>query len=520
MAKFFWPFLANVALFAAVEDGLRQRGVALPAALREWGAAIVAAQLNAPDATGGWFNTPSENAPTANPWDFEQRALADGTRASVLSSFPHGEPLTGILRSPSFAAPSRLSLWLCGHDGQPERPAQKKNGARLRAADSGDVLASAEPPRNDQARKIEWDLKAFEGRRVYLEITDGDTGGAYAWLAFGRIEPAVVPFPTTGLRSATDRFVKVADLAGRLGLSVESDRFQKTAVRTDADPDVRVAAARASLTLASAMAIPSLAPILANAAEPVSVRDRIGTAMAEHNSAAARAAVVAALKSAPYRLQQKWATGLLGSRDGADALLTAGEQGQVSPRVLQSPAAKNRLQAVNPPDWEARLARLLKGLPPADAARDQLIAQRRAAYNSSKASVAEGERVFQRTCAACHQIDGQGGLVGPQLTGIGNRGLERLCEDILDPNRNVDSAFRSSLFILKDGEVESGLFRREEGATVIYADSTGKEHSLAKGQIQERRESSTSLMPDNLGETIPAEDFNNLLAYLLSKGSK
>ena len=196
------------------------------------------------------------------------------------------------------------------------------------------------------------------------------------------------------------------------------------------------------------------------------------------------------------------------------------EQGLASPRILQTPAAKNRLQAVNPTDWEARLARLLKGLPPADAARDQLIAGRRAAYNSSKASAAEGERVFQRACAACHQIDGQGGLVGPQLTGIGNRGLERLCEDILDPNRNVDSAFRSSLFILKDGGVESGLIRREEGATVIYADSTGKEHSLVKAQIQERRESSTSLMPDNLGETIPAEDFNNLLAYLLSKGSK
>ena len=508
----------QLGLFNAIEGGLRQRGLTLPPALREWGAALVAALLDAPDGSAGWYNIPLENAPTANPWDFQERVFADGTRGRVMSSFPHGEPLTGILRSPAFIAPIQLGFWLCGHDGQPPQPPQNKNTIHLRAADSGEILMSAVPPRTDIAQKISWDLARIQGRRVYLEVTDGDTGGAYAWLAFGRIEPAVVAFPTMGLRAATDRFVSVADLAGRLGLTAEANRFQKAAIRLDLDPDSRVAAARASLALVPEGSVAALTPIMANAAEPVSVRDRIGTALAEQNSAAARAAVVAALKSAPYRLQQKWSMGLLASRDGADALLTAVDQGLASPRILQSPAVKNRLQAVRPPDWETRLAKSVKGLPSADEARDKLIAERRAAYNPARASVAEGERIFQRTCVACHQIDGQGGLVGPQLTGIGNRGLERLCEDILDPNRNVDSAFRTSLFILKDGEVESGLFRREEGATVIYADSTGKEHSLAKSQIQERRESSTSLMPDNLGETIPAADFNNLLAFLLSKG--
>ena len=49
--------------------------------------------------------------------------------------------------------------------------------------------------------------------------------------------------------------------------------------------------------------------------------------------------------------------------------------------------------------------------------------------------------------------DGSGGLVGPQLDGIGNRGLERLVEDVLDPNRNVDRAFRTHLLTLKNGDV-------------------------------------------------------------------
>ena len=103
------------------------------------------------------------------------------------------------------------------------------------------------------------------------------------------------------------------------------------------------------------------------------------------------------------------------------------------------------------------------------------------------------------------------------MEGIGSRGLERLCEDILDPNRSVDLAFRTTLLVLRDGDVVSGLFRREEGETVVLADSTGKELVIPKKRIQERRESETSLMPDNFGEIIPAADFNHLMSFLLSK---
>lgn len=106
--------------------------------------------------------------------------------------------------------------------------------------------------------------------------------------------------------------------------------------------------------------------------------------------------------------------------------------------------------------------------------------------------------------------------IGPQLDGIGQRGLDRLCEDILDPNRNVDRAFRSTLLVMKDGEVSSGLFRREEGELVVLAESTGKEITLPKKDIAERRESETSLMPENFGDLMTAEEFADLMTFLLS----
>ena len=90
-------------------------------------------------------------------------------------------------------------------------------------------------------------------------------------------------------------------------------------------------------------------------------------------------------------------------------------------------------------------------------------------------------------------------------------------EDILDPNRNVDGAVRTTTLVLNDGDVLSGLLRREEGELVIYAEASGKEQSVPKKNIKERHPSELSLMPDNFAEVIPANEFNELIAFLLTK---
>ena len=191
-------------------------------------------------------------------------------------------------------------------------------------------------------------------------------------------------------------------------------------------------------------------------------------------------------------------------------------------RLLALPAVRARVVAAQVSDAAARIERIARSLPPSDTARDALIAARRKAWETGAGTsdVAVGERLFQQQCAACHQINGRGGLVGPQLTGIGNRGAERLCEDVLDPNRNVDHAFRQTLLTLKSGDTVSGLFRRDDGAQVILANAAGVEVAVARAEIVRREDSDLSLMPDNFGEAIPESEFRHLLAYLLAqKGS-
>ena len=196
------------------------------------------------------------------------------------------------------------------------------------------------------------------------------------------------------------------------------------------------------------------------------------------------------------------------------------EIGLISPRVLQRVGVVNRLKLSRPDQWESRIAKLRTQFPLADDARDRLIAEFKLASQAETANADLGRQVFIKSCAVCHRLGTEGALIGPQLDGIGQRGLDRLCEDVLDPNRNVDRAFRTSLFTLKDGEVMAGLFRREEGETFVLVESSGKEVTLVKQNLVARRESEISLMPENFGETLSKEDFSNLMALLLSTARK
>jgi putative heme-binding domain-containing protein len=148
---------------------------------------------------------------------------------------------------------------------------------------------------------------------------------------------------------------------------------------------------------------------------------------------------------------------------------------------------------------------------------DDLVAFRVAAFAKAKPNLEIGANVFKMTCAACHQIRGEGGLIGPQLDGIGARGPARLCEDILDPNRNVDAHFHLHTLTLKDHSTFSGFLKAEVGQVLILADATGREHRIAKKDVSQDLVIPTSLMPPTFGQSMAEADFLDLLGYLMNE---
>ncbi|WP_367870834.1 PVC-type heme-binding CxxCH protein [Luteolibacter sp. Populi] len=145
---------------------------------------------------------------------------------------------------------------------------------------------------------------------------------------------------------------------------------------------------------------------------------------------------------------------------------------------------------------------------------DRVIKQRVATFQAGTADKARGAGIFAANCAICHAIGGKGSLIAPQLDGIGNRGPERLSEDILDPNRNVDSHFRSHVITNKDGSSAFGLERGRLGELLVIIDPAGKEQRLPIAGIATNEETGMSLMPPTF-QALPEKDYHDLLAWLL-----
>jgi putative heme-binding domain-containing protein len=517
-------------LFQAIYAGLSQKGQTLhsDSALGQWGAALAEAVLD-PDSrpASTWSVHPLEGAASSqsfqNPWGVRKRKCADGLNGVLFfDSIVNGEQLTGILRSGPFEIPESLSFWICGHNGEPGTSPDPVNHIRLKLADGADrgaVIARQNPPRNDTAQKTTWELQKWAGRKGVLEVVDADTGRAYAWLGVSRFEPSVVDQPSPDFATADRQLALAVNLVEQLKLVSQIPRVVSLLSNRDAAVAVRTAAVQAVSRVDAAAGEPALEKLIVDPSEPAVLKAQAGRALGTINSPASRAALSAAFVGAPGSLEQGLALALAGTPDGVDALLDLVSAGKAPPRLLQDPPIVERLKPSLNPKRQQRIADLTASLPPADQRIRELVAERLKKFSGSGALLDQGEALFKTHCSACHKIGDVGQKVGPQLDGIGQRGAERILEDVLDPNRNIDGAFRATVIATKAGLTITGLKLRDEGQVTVLVDTQGKEQRIAADDIEESQISPISPMPSNFAESIPEAEFQNLLAWLLSRKS-
>jgi putative heme-binding domain-containing protein len=400
--------------------------------------------------------------------------------------------------------------------GVPSDPPNNKNVARLKLVSGDKTIAEAYPPRKDTPHKVNWKLDQYAGQQAYLEFTDGDIGNAYAWFAFAKLDPEVVPMPYPAPMALQQRLRFAATAAGESKIASVAEPLRTMMTTPALDTETRAAAASALVAINDSKSVEPMAQLVSDVNEIMPLRQKMAAALGA--MPAGRETAVSSFRFAPAELQTALAQAMTTDKAGGEALLTAVQEGKAPARVLLVQQVHDRLAALGIADVDKRVKGLTKGVAAPKEDLEKLLAERRAAYRSaSKLSAEAGQQVFAKNCAACHQIDGKGGQVGPQLAGLSKRGVDRLIEDILDPNRNVDPAFRYSNIFLKDGHVVTGLQKREEGEVLIFVDSTAKEIPVKKSDIKQRFESPGSLMVSNFSEIISPSDFNNLLAYLLTK---
>ncbi len=510
-------------LFQSLFEGLTQRGAKLSAdsALGKWGTHLATTLLDPQHAhPAPWENRAVPglvNSVTGSPWGVTHRNSNDGNGdARYYDSIANGEQLTGVLTSAPFVIPSKLTYWMCGHNGVPGTDPPPVNHVRLRLIESGEIIAKEVPPRNDVARQYTWDLQKWAGQQGVFEAVDAATAPGYAWLAVGRFEPEVVANPVDGFAFVDRPLVTAIHVAGQLQLEKLAGPMVELLKSNRAGTPVRIAAAQAGITLSRAAAVAALLAIVQNANEPAALRTVAAQQLGPINTQPALLALATALGTAPGPLQQPIALAMTSTPQGGEMLFSLISQGKASARLLQDKPVLDRLSTLPITNREQRIKDLTQGIPPADARLKQLTAKLASSFLTNQASPEAGAAIFKKTCAACHRINNEGGKVGPQLDGVGNRGLERLMEDVLDPNRNVDAAFRATIVAKTDGVLVTGLKLREEGKALILGDQLGKEVRIPLEDIDDTRISNLSPMPSNIGEQLNEADLHALLTFLMS----
>lgn len=132
----------------------------------------------------------------------------------------------------------------------------------------------------------------------------------------------------------------------------------------------------------------------------------------------------------------------------------------------------------------------------------------------AKANLSQGRMFFTAICGACHQMYGQGGNIGPDLTGSGRANIDYLLENIADPSGVVSADYRMSLLTLKDGRVLSGVISGQNEQTVSLRTLT-ETMTLERAEIIKTETSPVSMMPEGLLLAFQPDQIRDLIAYLM-----
>ncbi len=192
------------------------------------------------------------------------------------------------------------------------------------------------------------------------------------------------------------------------------------------------------------------------------------------------------------------------------ALLDQIESGAIA-RFDIDAARRRRLAQHSDNAIRARAEKLLED--PASANRAKVVEQHRAAQDLA-GDTASGKAIFARICAACHQMDGVGHAIGPDLRSVTDRSADGLLVAILDPNRNVEPRYVGYVAQLNGGETLFGLITGQSGETITLVGLDGKSQSIRRGDLKSIQSLGRSLMPDGLEGGLNDQDLADLIRYL------
>jgi len=119
-------------------------------------------------------------------------------------------------------------------------------------------------------------------------------------------------------------------------------------------------------------------------------------------------------------------------------------------------------------------------------------------------------------CLACHLVNGQGGNIGPNISGAGAMGQEALLRRLLTPNASMESAYHVFRVTMRDGGIREGFLVREEKDAVILRLPGAEDQRIPRGEVFDTRFLRRGMMPEGLLDTMTSQQVSDLFAYLMT----
>ena len=287
------------------------------------------------------------------------------------------------------------------------------------------------------------------------------------------------------------------------------DRLRELLRASDTDAGIRKNALDALVAARDS----KLPPILFELLETAPMRDQALRALASYDDPKTPAAV---LKLYPKLnpAEKRDALNTLASRVGyGKSLLDAVADKSIATTEITADLVR-QLRNLNDPALDRRVNEVwgLSRATPAD--KLKMIAQLKQALTAPhEVDLPRGRAVFAKICQQCHTLYGQGGKVGPDITGSNRANIDYLLENIVDPSAVIPKEYTAHVLTLTSGRIVTGIVKSEVGPAV-QVQTANEMLTIPKADIEARVASTTSMMPDDLLKPLTPVEVRNLVAYL------
>ena len=218
------------------------------------------------------------------------------------------------------------------------------------------------------------------------------------------------------------------------------------------------------------------------------------------------------------------------AEERSDAIQTLSARGSYALAMLDALDAKTipradvnsytirQLHSLKSPEVSAKLTKIVGEVRPASADKAKLMAKYKAELKPDvlkKANLANGRTFYNKACANCHRLFGEGSDIGPDLTGSQRHNLDYILENVLDPSAIVPREYLVTIVETKKSRTLNGIVKKESDAAITMQ-LQNEIVVVPKADIESRVQTKISMMPEGAFEQMRIEEVRDLVGYLAS----